>query len=240
MGVIKKVYPAAIAAVGTVGAYGFLLGDRQLIMAVAGKERLLEDLSAWLMLAASGVSLAAWAVARRRPASRRPVPRHRGYLLLAIFFFVAFGEEVSWGQQLLYFKTPASIREVNRQGELNLHNLAIFDSHSPTGRKTGLAALLTSNRLFDYFMITSFLILPLAGRLRSAGEWLRARGIPLASPWLALPLLLNLVLTAVAEKWLVVDVFTHLAVSETREFNYALLCLAGVWAMFAAERELSK
>ncbi len=224
-----------VAAASTIVAYAFLLGERRLVMAVAGKERLLEDLSAGLLLAASGVSFAAWATARRHPESRPAC-----YLLLGIFFFVAFGEELSWGQQVWGFSTPESISSVNRQRELNLHNLDIFDSHTRAGRKTGWAALVTSNRLFDYFMVASFLLLPLAGRLAATGEWLRARGVPAVSVWLALPLLLNLVLTAVAEKWLVVDVFTHLAVSETREFSYALLCLAGMWTLLSAERELSR
>ncbi len=228
MGAIKQ-YLAVVAAASTIGAYACLLGDRRLVMAVAGKERLLEDLSAWLMLAASGVSFAAWAVVRRRSASRR----RAGYLLLGLFFFVAFGEELSWGQQVFRFETPESIRAANQQNEVNLHNLEIFDSHSREGRKTGLAALVTSNRLFDYFMVTSFLLLPLAAR--RAGVWLRARGVPVVSLWLALPLLLNFGLTIVAEQWLVVDVFTHLAVSETREFGYAVLCLAGMTWLLAAE-----
>ena len=223
---------AVIVATLTVAAYSVLFGDRQLIMATAGKERLYEDLSAWLMLGSSVLAFAAWITAGRRPA-----PRRRGaYLLLAIFFFVAFGEELSWGQQIVWFRAPESIREINRQGEFNLHNLEIFDSHGSDGRKTGLAALVTANRLFDYFMVTSFLLLPWAARRGAVGDWLRERGVPVVTPWLGLSLVLNFALTIAAELWLVEDAFTHLAVSETREFGYALLCLAGCWTLWAAER----
>ncbi len=231
---IRKVHPAIFVAVCTIVAYAFLLGDRRLVSFVAGKERLLESLSAVLMLAASGLSLAAWAAARRQASRRRAA-----YLLLGLFFFVAFGEELSWGQQIFGFRAPESIRSINRQRELNLHNLELFDSHTSSGPKTGWAAWVTSNRLFDYFMAGSFLLLPLAARHRGAGAWLEARGVPVVSPWFGPPLVLNLGLTAVAESTLVVDVFTHLAVSETREFCYALLCVAGTWTLLSAERRLA-
>ncbi len=237
MTVMEKAYPA-IAGLGAVVTYGCLLGDRQLVMDVAGKERLLEDLSALLFFAASVCAFTALAVARRRPPEATTRRRRACYLLLGIFFFVAFGEELSWGQKVVRFETPESIAAINRQGELNLHNLEIFDSHSQAGRKTGLAALLTSNRLFDYFMAMAFVVLPLVDRL--AGGLLGKRGIPVVSPWLALPWLLNVLLTIAAESWLVVDVFTHLAVSETREFNYALLCFIGVLTLLSAQRRLPR
>ncbi len=238
MGITHKIYPAGIACLGTVVTYGCLLGDRQLVRYVAGKERLFEDLGALLFLASSVVAFMALAVARQRPSGAFSRRRRACYWLLGIFFFVAFGEELSWGQQVMRFSTPESISSINRQGELNLHNLEILDSHSPTGRKTGLAALLTSNRLFDYFMILAFVVLPVADRL-SAGR-LGERGVPVASPWLALPLALNVAFTIAAESWLVVDVFSHLAVSETREFNYALLCFIGGCMLFSAQRRLAR
>ncbi|MBK5266356.1 MAG: hypothetical protein JJE47_02895 [Acidimicrobiia bacterium] len=38
-----------------------------------------------------------------------------------IFFII--GEEISWGQRILDFQTPAELVEQNRQGESNLHNI---------------------------------------------------------------------------------------------------------------------
>ncbi|MCG8336841.1 MAG: hypothetical protein MJE63_20230 [Proteobacteria bacterium] len=40
-----------------------------------------------------------------------------------ILFFLAFGEEISWGQRIFQFETPEMMEEINRQGEMNLHNL---------------------------------------------------------------------------------------------------------------------
>lgn len=49
--------------------------------------------------------------------------------LWLIFFlilgFVAFGEEISWGQHFLGVEPPEFIRDINKQNELNVHNLNI-------------------------------------------------------------------------------------------------------------------
>lgn len=42
---------------------------------------------------------------------------------LALFFFVCFGEEISWGQRVFGFATPEAVRQANEQKEFNLHNL---------------------------------------------------------------------------------------------------------------------
>jgi hypothetical protein len=49
---------------------------------------------------------------------------------MACFFFA--GEEISWGQWFFHWETPDKIKELNDQGETNLHNLGpiigpIFD-----------------------------------------------------------------------------------------------------------------
>lgn len=56
---------------------------------------------------------------------RRELPRGVGWLMLAgglaALFFA--GEEASWGQHWLGFRTPAALAEINRQRESNLHNV---------------------------------------------------------------------------------------------------------------------
>jgi len=44
--------------------------------------------------------------------------------LLALVLFVMAGEELSWGQRIFHWDTPADYAKVNAQGETNLHNLA--------------------------------------------------------------------------------------------------------------------
>jgi hypothetical protein len=43
-------------------------------------------------------------------------------VLILVFLFVAF-EEISWGQRLVGWETPGVFKDVNRQGEFNVHNL---------------------------------------------------------------------------------------------------------------------
>lgn len=218
-------------------SYGVMLGDGHTIFVFAGKEQLFEHLSAWLFLLSCLLVLAAWVRSRRQGAT---VPRLRRlcYILLALFFFVAFGEELSWGQHYLGFATPAVLESLNQQEELNLHNLTFVDSNDASGKKRSLAGkLLNSNRLFDYFMLGLFLLAPLAYR---SWPWFRnlyaSLGGPLMPLALALPLLLNLALSGVSELWLVDNVFRHMATSEIRELNYAMLCFLGMAWLLTVER----
>ena len=41
----------------------------------------------------------------------------------AVVFFMAAGEEISWGQRLFDIPTPEYLKQVNDQNELNLHNI---------------------------------------------------------------------------------------------------------------------
>ena len=56
------------------------------------------------------------------------------WLLLAFasIFFVAFMEELAWGQMMLGWETPENFRSLNAQGETTLHNIhGIHDLVSP-------------------------------------------------------------------------------------------------------------
>lgn len=233
--------PATMHIVAAVVAawvtYGVMLGDGHTIFVFAGKEQLFEHLSAWLFLLASLLSVACW-VRSRRQSGAVPSLRRVSYVLLAFFFFVAFGEELSWGQHYLGFATPEAIEELNQQEEFNLHNLAFVDSNDAEGKRRSLMGkLFNSNRLFDYFMIGLFLGAPMLSRF-----WPRFRAVysgwgpPLMALGLAIPLLLNGALSAVSEIWLVDNVFRHMATSEIREFNYAFLCFVGMAWLWMVEK----
>lgn len=49
------------------------------------------------------------------------LPKLFFYTAFVIFFF-GFGEEISWGQRIFGFETPANLEKVNAQKEFNLHN----------------------------------------------------------------------------------------------------------------------
>jgi hypothetical protein len=45
------------------------------------------------------------------------------YLLLSVTLLFIAGEEISWGQRILNIETPGYLVELNRQKEMNIHNL---------------------------------------------------------------------------------------------------------------------
>lgn len=234
---VSSRWHVGVACLLAVSTYGVMLGDGHTIFAFAGKEQLFEHMSAWLFLLSSLLALACWGRSRRQ---RGPLPplRRVSYVLLALFFFVAFGEELSWGQHYFGFATPAAIEQLNQQEELNLHNLSFIDSNDDGGKKRGLMGkLLNSNRLFDYFMFGLFLVAPWGSRLWSVfGSLYRGLGPPLMALALALPLVLNVALSVISEAYLVDNGFRHMATSEIRELNYALLCFLGMLWLWAVER----
>jgi len=89
--------------------------------------------------------------------------RNLFYFLFAALFFLGFGEEISWGQRVIGFKTPVAIQSHNVQKEFNLHNIELLNRENKEGeKKTGLSRLLEVNLLFKFFTIIVAVILPLA------------------------------------------------------------------------------
>ncbi len=219
-------------------SYGLLLARPELVAHVVGREGLIELLGAFFLLAASLICLSSFRQVRReaQPSSLR---RRLVLLGLGLFFLVAFGEEVSWGQHLFGYRTPELFQRHNIQKEVNLHNLRLLDTFTTEGdKKEGLGLLLNSNRLFDYFMVTLFLIAPLlAARSPVMKARLESLGVPLLPAVFAALLVANLLATAAAELVLVQNRYSvHLAVSEIRESNYALLCFLGSLYWLLRER----
>ena len=87
-------------------------------------------------------------------------------LLLSIVMFFAAGEEISWGQRIIGFATPESIKNNNVQKEFNLHNLEVFNAHYFNGEtKKGISRLLEINFLFKLFCLIYCFVLPLISTL---------------------------------------------------------------------------
>ncbi len=53
------------------------------------------------------------------------------FLVLGIGLFFISGEEISWGQRFFGIETPESIKEINVQGEITVHNLNYFQYTLP-------------------------------------------------------------------------------------------------------------
>jgi hypothetical protein len=74
-----------------------------------------------------GVVLAALALRREHRAGSHWF-KQLSYAGLSVFLFLSAGEEISWGQRILGFSTPAEIGRANGQDEFNLHNLTALGS----------------------------------------------------------------------------------------------------------------
>lgn len=85
------------------------------------------------------------------------------YFGLLAITFIAAGEEISWGQRLFDYETPAVVANSNLQGEMNLHNLELFDVRTSVDgdKKTGIQRWLTFGRMGSLIWIGFLVILPL-------------------------------------------------------------------------------
>ncbi len=94
-------------------------------------------------------------------------------LLLALFFVLCFGEEISWGQRIFGWESGDWWQSNNAQKETNLHNLWAFQVRSPdVSEKSFLGRFLNANFVLSLFWLLYCVCLPLAWRL---SKW--ARGL---------------------------------------------------------------
>lgn len=83
------------------------------------------------------------------------------FLLLAISFLFCCGEEFSWGQRIIGFKTSELMRIHNAQHEFNIHNMWIFQGYDhQMNPKTGINKWLTSGRIFSLIWLFYCFLIP--------------------------------------------------------------------------------
>ncbi len=152
-----------------------LLLERSTAQSLFREDGVVESLGALAFLIAS----IAFVVARFRlpaPAEARSwLVRYQVFhLVLAALMFLAFAEEISWGQRIFGWHSPDALAEINAQGETNIHNLKWLQTNDWTFWEA-------------IFCLGFGIVLPLCVRF-SAGVsafWQRL-GIPVLSLWLGL------------------------------------------------------
>jgi hypothetical protein len=166
----QKVLAAALGLILLVVSSSYFIFEPATLKWLAHEDGLVENLSALNWLLAAGVMFVLFA-------KRRNI----WFLLLGILFTVCFGEEISWGQRLIGFSTPESIRANNFQGEFNLHNLNFFERRY--GDKGFWAVMRDVGRMFAIFWFMYGIVLPislkLSGRLRKLVQRIRLPVMPL-------------------------------------------------------------
>lgn len=129
----------------------YLLFDKNTVSAIGKEDGLFEWITAINFLIASLVFLLSFL-------------KSRNYFLLlfAIIFFIGFGEEISWGFRLFNYELSEKLKETNVSGELNIHNIELFNARDFTDQpKTGIERMLEIEFLFKLFTILYGIILPL-------------------------------------------------------------------------------
>ncbi|MGE5248813.1 MAG: hypothetical protein ACM3QS_01255 [Bacteroidota bacterium] len=136
--------------------------DERTLDAFVREDRIYEMLSAVYLLVSSILFAVAFFRSKVKFNLKDPAwIRKWMFLGFALLFFVAAGEEISWGQRMFGFETPNLIKERNVQKELTLHNLNIFQ---------GEDALIpmTAGRAIQWFALAFGAAIPLAARLIKA------------------------------------------------------------------------
>ena len=78
----------------------------------------------WAQFAAILLGSVAFAVAGWRAYRRNLRVLAILFGLVAVACFVVAGEEISWGQRILGLVTPDALKDINHQGETNIHNIS--------------------------------------------------------------------------------------------------------------------
>jgi peptidoglycan/LPS O-acetylase OafA/YrhL/cytochrome c-type biogenesis protein CcmH/NrfG len=154
-------WPLAAQHQGRLGAVAALLAE----------DGIYESAEAMLCLASLALCLC---LALPTSATTGLAPRQRFWIaLLGLMFLAMLGEEISWGQRLLGYRTPDWIARQNYQGEFTLHNWNVFQP-ADEGNRLQNAWLAV--------MLAYVGVLPLAAVMsRRVWELLRRIGLPLAS-----------------------------------------------------------
>lgn len=140
---------------------------------------------------------------------------------LSLLFFVAGGEEISWGQRIFSVATPESLRAINVQGETNLHNIEGVNG---------------SVRAFSLLALWGiFVVIPVATLFEPTDKVIRRLRLPVANWGATLAIVASTAIMSLA-RLLGQDIFQ---LDEVGEFltSFAALSLGvGMWAAARSQR----
>jgi hypothetical protein len=230
-----------VICAATAAVYAFIpFMDETTAMLLASEDQLAEWLGALAYLGASVMAVLAYV------ASRGHDNRFFGYAternifmaLLAVLFFMAFGEEISWGQRLFGWETPASLAAVNMQSETNLHNLWLFHANTAGGsQKPWIERMLNADRLISVFWFLYCVIVPIAVLASTAvGKLVQRVGFPVPPLLAGAVFLANYFASKLTVTFFRLDTLHERALAEYREAAYGVgFLVLGIllWRYFA-------
>jgi hypothetical protein len=157
----------ALIGVGVVGAFVLWAEtDPPSLHAYSVEDGLFESLTALLF----GISGVGFLIAMKRSRFLRERSGRWQYALIlawTLLMFVFAGEEISWGQRILNFGTPESMKVVNKQEEFNIHNIKSVDSF-----------LGGAYRYLTIMMLTTGLLLPITASTNRGRRLVQKFAVP--------------------------------------------------------------
>lgn len=197
-----------------------------------------ENLGAVFFLITSILLLLAFIKTQKLRKAKPDEPNWKNFWILALclLFFLAFGEEISWGQRIFNFNTPESLSSMNVQGEFNLHNLEALHGRNPDGSlKTGISSMFTMHALFYEFLLVYMVIIPILVLFSSKlSRLIVSLGIPIVPLWMGVSLVIGIFFSKLAEYYYAKGewTLTHTLV-EIKETNIALVIMLMGFAFLA-------
>ncbi len=160
------------------------------------------------------------------------------FLVFALAFFFAGGEEISWGQRIFHFTTPSAIEAANAQGEFNIHNLGIIQHEK--GFSGTVKSLINFNRMFILFYIVYTILIPVANRYSGSLSRFFARiRLPIIPIWFGFLFVLNEAICRITLTAISLRLNFAPEVAEIKEGLWALiLFLMGIYFLNADLRQL--
>jgi len=210
-------------------AYTVLAMGNKVIAAMLPEDHYFENVGAISLFVTSLLFFYGFIVARKSlDKSWISLVKQLIYLGVALLFFFGAGEEISWGQRIFGFKTPEALAQVNKQDELNLHNLAIMEN----------SKFFTADRMFDVFWFLFGVLIPAIALLVPSFRRFAGKFIPIVYWGIGLLFLYNY-LWAKAVKLIYKTSYTFdklsliQATQEIKESNYAIIfILVGLFAIW--------
>ncbi|MDQ7075673.1 MAG: hypothetical protein Q9O24_11105 [Gammaproteobacteria bacterium] len=229
-----------LLAIGVILTYIFIYqADPNYIVVLGDEDHPIEYMSA-LFLFTTFVTFTYLYIRSKQTENQffgKKTQRNVYFVLLALFFFVCFGEELSWGQRIFGWETPENFKEMNAQKETNLHNIwAFYDEDAAGEKKSFLSLMLSMNRLFALFCLITTVIIPLTHRyIKPMRTFYRYAGIPIAPIWIGGLFVLNYIAFKITGVY--GDPILVYPLDEFKEFFYAMFFMVlAFWFTLEAKR----
>jgi len=208
--------------------YCIILFEDKTIIFLGVEDGLIENFGAIFYLIASILFFIAFNYSKRADGDNWKISGKRNifYLLLGILFIICFGEEISWGQRLLGVETPEFINKINAQKEINFHNIWLFHSLNPDGkRKSFFALMLNMSRLLSIFGMVYCVFFPVADKLsKRINSIFKKTNFPVPQIWIGFLFLTNYFIFKIVSCFLSDSPHEVLAsINELKESNYAFI-----------------